>query len=243
MNLTTWKEEALERWEKYSAEHGDDEWSYSDWLETEVRDAVSSGEDPEERRSRAHLAIKRAREREAVEVAAAADAKLREGLTDAKSWNQQLRADGHGAIHDPGLSNRELDRRLRQRLGEREAEGHFVKENMGAGVVTEAPLDLGGEGKKRSSVKATKVHAGDEVRYMEIQNDTDAISDWLTRGGRFLEDYAPALRPGRRSAEAEQIRAELVRRVRELREMGAYTVAVAEVLGCDERTIRRLLRN
>jgi hypothetical protein len=82
--------------------------------------------------------------------------------------------------------------------------------------------------------------------------DADAIAEWLSgrlvvRDGerwlvegeveREIEDYEPAMKRGRKSKEVTRLYIDLVDRVEELVEAGAYQRSIAEVLGVNEKTV------
>jgi hypothetical protein len=146
-------------------------------------------------------------------------------------------------------SSQELDRRMRAgRDGQLEELGLVRNEvfSESAGITfIPAPVGRSGTGRKPDWHKATRVYGKDDpenFRYERIGNDDEAIREWLTRDGRTLEAYAPALRRGKPSADAEAIRGELDTKLGELIEMGANRAAIARVLGISADSITRRLR-
>jgi hypothetical protein len=174
-----------------------------------------------------------------------------------KDWNVQLRRDRLGAddaYPDSPPTDEEMNRRLTLRPERQAAEADWLHDNItarateedndfGHGITFLRAPKRGGTGRKRSTDRATRVTAADgSVSFARIGNDREAIAEWLTKDGRSVEEYAPAVARGRRSSAANELRLELADRVIELMDMGATQVAVAEVLGCSDKAVRALAK-
>jgi hypothetical protein len=146
---------------------------------------------------------------------------------------------------DYRLSDREKNYRLRRRPGSAGDEKRTREEQLGidgGGSIYEAPLGSGGRGRKVNRNGAVKIKRPDGTEtYRDIRNDEAAILDWLTRDGRTLDYYMPALRRGKPSAETKAIKAELAAKVTELVDMGAYRQNIASILGISPQAVARLI--
>jgi hypothetical protein len=138
--------------------------------------------------------------------------------------------------------DRELDFRSRRRPEDRRLEARFIDENIGGAVIEGGNPGRGGKGKAPSSPHAVRIlRDGELVELREIGNDQAAIRDWLARF-RPADEYAAAIRRGRRTPEIDALRRELALRVVELLDRGATRIAVAGALGCSEKAVGALAR-
>lgn len=161
---------------------------------------------------------------------------------DEHEWNLHLQREGHGVPDDLGGNDLRtgagadslppgLARRLREGFGAGPS-GSAVAVGVG-----DPPPGTTKGGSKRSIRPVWSVGDGAATPVAEVRDDPEAIRAVL--GER---DYGPALRPGRRDAAAEELRAELVAKVGQLREAGAHQEAIAAHLGCSPRAVRNLIR-
>ena len=151
---------------------------------------------------------------------------------------------------------------LHREHGEVRALREIVRRRLDTGT-----LDTRGGPRQRREHRAMEVRRGDLRRFDfskrqsghgKAGHDKDSIREWLQGrqveqdgrrwllGGervRKIEDYAPALRRGRKSEAIMPLYRDLVHRVADLDEDGAYKSHVAEVLGVPDKTIARLVES
>jgi len=162
--------------------------------------------------------------------------------SDGTGWSKLLYTQGLGELRPEKVSDRELDRRQGAGAeGAREEvaslQNEFGSTGISFGYGPTGHIDR--TGRRKSKTQAVKVTAGETTRYTDIKNDLAVIRKILSRH-RPLEEYGPALARGRRSQEAGELRAELSGLVVEALEGGANKQAIADVLGCDRKTVSAL---
>jgi hypothetical protein len=167
-----------------------------------------------------------------------------------RTWNRNLLAEDE--------RKRELEREKAERYREVE---RMLEPGIAAYLKKAKHGRRGGTGRKASGTRALRTRHQDaplaeRFQFTEQANDDEACREWLCarleqRGDRrfivgqgeyAIEDYDPALKQGRRSKDADQLRSELARRVAELEAMGANQSAVATALRRNRSIVSRLMR-
>jgi hypothetical protein len=90
------------------------------------------------------------------------------------------------------------------------------------------------------------------------RDDAESVREWLgaslvskygqrwikepDAGPFSLDDYRRVMKRGRKDSEAREVRRELAIRARELKDAGAFVRTIAEVVGCAEKALARLIK-